>query len=388
MTRHARSFDFSPSEPYSFIPVPVTTEDVYESTSNSSHGFLERNRGLFIIASSQFFFSLMELSVKILTALEDPVPMLEVIVARMAITFICCQVYMFASGIANPILGPKGIRKWLVVRGVVGFFGLFGLYYSLQYMSLSDATVLTFLSPTVTAALGFLFLQEPVSWKQGVAGLVSLSGVVLIARPTFLFGGSGHMDAGVGAGGPTVTPAQRMIAVCVALVGVLGAACVYTTIRFIGKRAHPMHMMSYFSLWCVLVSVIAMFSTGTRWVLPSQLTWLGMLVIVGFSGFCAQLLLTLGLQLETASRGSMALYTQIVFALAFERIVFGVSPSGLSVVGICVIMLSAIYVALNKPAMGPSGPPSAESTAMWELAPGADEGGRLLDKHPRVEDAV
>lgn len=38
--------------------------------------------------------------------------------------------------------------------------------------------------------------------------------------------------------------------------------------------------------------------------------------------------------------------------------------------------------------MGPSGPPSAESTAMWELAPGADEGGRLLDKHPRVEDAV
>lgn len=43
--------------------------------------------------------------------------------------------------------------------------------------------------------------------------VVSLSGVVLIARPTFLFGGSGHMDAGVGAGGPTVTPAQRMIAV-------------------------------------------------------------------------------------------------------------------------------------------------------------------------------
>lgn len=60
-----------------------------------------------------------------------------------------------------------------------------------------------------------------------------------------------------------------------------------------------------------------------------------------------QLLLTLGLQLETASRGSMALYTQIVFALAFERIVFGVSPSGLSVVGICVIMLSAIYVAVS-----------------------------------------
>lgn len=54
------------------------------------------------------------------------------------------------------------------------FFGLFGLYYSLQYMSLSDATVLTFLAPTVTSALGFLFLKEAVSWKQAVAGRESI----------------------------------------------------------------------------------------------------------------------------------------------------------------------------------------------------------------------
>jgi hypothetical protein len=47
-----------------------------------------------------------------------------------------------------------------------------------------------------------------------VCGIVaSLLGVVLIAKPTFLFGGSEHTDAGTGAGGRTVTETQRMIAV-------------------------------------------------------------------------------------------------------------------------------------------------------------------------------
>lgn len=27
-----------------------------------------------------------------------------------------------------------------------------------------------------------------------------------------------------------------------------------TSIRAIGKRAHPMHVMSYFSLWCTIIS--------------------------------------------------------------------------------------------------------------------------------------
>lgn len=43
----------------------------------------------------------------------------------------------------------------------------------------------------------------------------------------------------------------------------------------------------------------------------------------------------------------MAMYVQIVFSLILERIAFGVSPSRLSVLGTCVIMASAIYVAVG-----------------------------------------
>lgn len=374
------------SDRHAFIPAPPPGDP--PQPSNTYIEFFKRNQGLFIIASSQLFFSLMNLCVKILTVLEKPVPTLELVAVRMAITYVCCQVYMFASGVADPLLGPKGVRMWLVIRGVVGFFGLFGLYYSLQYMSLSDATVLTFLSPTTTAAVGYLFLHEAVSWKQGVAGLTSLLGVILIAKPTFLFGGSEHTDVGVGEGGPVVTQAQRMGAVGVALIGVLGATGAYVSIRIIGKRAHPMHTMSYFSLWCVIVSIIGMTAAHTDWVFPTRWTWLGMLLLIGIFGFLAQLLLTLGLQRETASRGTLALYVQIVFSLLFERLAFGAVPGALSVVGTCIIMGSAIYVALNKPDAKSSEPANSESTAMWDLAPAAEEGRGLLDGDERKDDPV
>lgn len=50
------------------------------------------------------------------------------------------------------------------------FFGLFGIYYSLQYLSLSDATVLTFLAPLCTAIAGALFLKENFRRTQALAG--------------------------------------------------------------------------------------------------------------------------------------------------------------------------------------------------------------------------
>jgi hypothetical protein len=45
-----------------------------------------------------------------------------------------------------------------------------------------------------------------------------------------------------------VTPEERIMAVGIALVGVLGASGAYTTIRKIGKQAHALHTVSYFCM--------------------------------------------------------------------------------------------------------------------------------------------
>ncbi|OJT07239.1 hypothetical protein TRAPUB_1916 [Trametes pubescens] len=92
-----------------------------------------------------------------------------------------------------------------------------------------------------------------------------------------------------------------------------------------------------------------------------------------------KVLLTMGLQRETAGRGTMAVYVQIIFATIFERVIFHTSPSLLSLFGTLIILTSAVYVALIKvrtQANNPSGGITASDDASVEeglLANAEDE---------------
>ncbi|KAL5522116.1 hypothetical protein ACEPAF_1973 [Sanghuangporus sanghuang] len=304
---------------------------------------VEMNAGFLLVGAAQAFFAFMDLTVKLLNEIDPPVPTLELIDVRMGVTYLFCVAYMLWKKVPDPFLGPKGVRNLLAIRGFCGFTGLFGTYYSLRYLSLSDATALFFLAPLATAVVAYFFLGEPLRLREVLAGVISLIGVVLIAHPEALFGSEpGTKSYSEG------TPVERLIAVSVALVGVLGASGAYTAIRAIGNRAHAMRAMSYFSLWCVIVSTIGIIVTRESIVIPTRLIWLALLILIGIFGFVAQMLLTLGFQRGAAGRSAMAIYVQMIFAIALERIFFRTVPSILSVTGIAIIMGSAIFVALTK----------------------------------------
>jgi len=143
-----------------------------------------------------------------------------------------------------------------------------------------------------------------------MAAYVSLFGVVLIARPVSLFSflshskdavppASGNADfipipANTTVAAPnrlasdydSVTPAQRATAVGVAMLGVLGAAGAYTTIRWIGKRAHPLISVNYFATWCTIVSIVMMFLLpDVGFLLPKSLKDWSYLIFLGICGF-------------------------------------------------------------------------------------------------------
>jgi len=230
----------------------------------------------------------------------------------------------------------------LVIRGFTGFIGLAGMYFSLGRLSLSDATMLTFLTPILTGFSGAIFLKEDLSFRNLLSGLCSFFGVILIARPEFLFGGpKGDPSEGM-------PSKDRMQSVAIGLIGVLGATGAYTLIRAIGKRAHTFHSITFFSVNCVLCSTLGMVLFKTSPVIPRNAIWLAMLLVIGILGLTSQTLLVMGLQRETASRATLAVYTSIVFAVMFEFIVFHTTPSALSLAGAAIIISSAIYVSLTK----------------------------------------
>jgi len=192
-----------------------------------------------------------------------------------------------------------------------------------------------------------------------VGTLISFVGVVLIARPTAFFSytspdsntADGISDGVVerGSGSHDVTAGQRVGAVCVALVGVLGSAMAFTAMRSIGKRAHPLLSVNYFSVCCLIISGLAMaVLPSIDFLLPqSPKEWV-YLIFLGVCGFTMQFLLSAGLQHDKSSRATNMVYTQMLFALLFDKLIFGTTPSLLSLVGSGLILSSAIFIAMRK----------------------------------------
>jgi drug/metabolite transporter (DMT)-like permease len=222
---------------------------------------------------------------------------------------------------------------------------------SVHYLPLAEATVFRFLVPIVTAWACSVFLGQPFTRKELVAGLVALIGVIIIAHPPWLFGDvHDELRPKSSTGIDKVTPAQRFVAIVVSIVGVAGASGAYTTIRVIGDRAHALMSVSYFALLATLGSALALVAIpGIGFQSPQSGREWTLLIAMGVLGFILQFLLTAGLQLDKTSKATSMLYVQIILALAFDWSIWGVIPGGWSMFGGVIVICSTLWSALQKP---------------------------------------
>ena len=92
----------------------------------------------------------------------------------------------------------------------------------------------------------------------------------------------------------------------------------------------------------------SLIATGTPIVMPRQESFVYMLFLIGIFSFIAKALITIGYQIEAAGRASMGIYSQLVFGVILEYLVFGTVPGLLSILGMCLILSSGLYVAMTK----------------------------------------
>lgn len=69
-----------------------------------------------------------------------------------ALSILC----MRHTGVDSPVLGPPGMRAWLVVRGLLGSVAIFALYSSLNTLQLGEMLSVYFSCPI----LGVLLSKE------------------------------------------------------------------------------------------------------------------------------------------------------------------------------------------------------------------------------------
>ncbi|KAK2625119.1 hypothetical protein QTJ16_005488 [Diplocarpon rosae] len=330
--------------------------------------FWTENQGMLLVTLSQLFGALMNVTTRLLELEGEGMHPFQILFARQGLTAVFCTAWMWWQKTPDFPLGSRDTRALLCVRSITGFFGIFGI--SLQYLPVADAIVLTFLAPSVASYGCYVFLGEPFPRTAQYASLISLLGVVLIARPTSFFTTSSPDTSAVPANAttaapspadpasfPVPTPAQRLSAVGIAMLGVFGAAGAFTSIRWIGNRAHPLLSVNYFSIFCTVISILALslsqplHISDLHFALPAGSRQWTMLIFLGVCGFTMQYLLTRGLAAGGRSNGARAtnmIYTNMIFALLLDKLVFGQSPGLWSVAGSALILGSAVFVATRK----------------------------------------
>jgi drug/metabolite transporter (DMT)-like permease len=139
------------------------------------------------------------------------------------------------------------------------------------------------------------------------------------------------------------------MAILIAILGTFGASTAYATIRVIGKRAHSLISVNYFSFIATMASfVLILVHPSLHFVMPKTLGQWGLIAIIGLFGFLLQFLLTEGLQREKGGRATNLTYLQLVFALVVEKLIWGTTPPVESLVGAVLIIGAAIAVSLQK----------------------------------------
>ncbi|KFZ24107.1 hypothetical protein V502_01415 [Pseudogymnoascus sp. VKM F-4520 (FW-2644)] len=338
-----------------------------EATRGTWKSTWSNNKGLIFITLAQAIASSMDAIVRFLQQGEHKMHPFQIIFARMGMTFVLSSLYMWWTKVPDFPLGRADVRGWLVVRALFGFFGLF---YSVHYLPLAEATVFRFLVPIVTAWACSIFLGEIFSSRDLLAGLVALIGVTFIAQPSSLFGPAGNDDIQ----GPRpsdidhVSPTQRLLAIAASLLGVLGASGAYTMIRVIGTRAHALISVNYFAVLGTVGSAGALLIVpGMSFTMPHGAREWVLVVLLGVLGFALQFLLTAGLQLDRSSKATSMLYTQVLFALSFDFAIWGVLPGGWSLFGGAIVIASTLWSALSKPSK-PSATPAKKAVVDEESA--------------------
>ena len=280
-------------------------------------------RGLRYMAVGAFFFSVMSLLVKLA---GRRLPSQELVLARSAVMLMLSWIGLRRADVrwtgANQ-------RVLLLLRGTFGFAALSCFYYSIVRLPLGDANAIQYTSPPLTALLAGLVLGERLRWHEATAVAGSLAGVMLIARPSFIFG----------------TPAALPLAVVgIALLGAFMSASAYVTVRRL-EAQNPLVIIFYFSLVGVVGSIPAVWS---RLLWPTPLEWL-LLLAIGATTQVAQLYLTRGLQLERAGRATAVSYLQVIFAAILGMIFFSERPDLLSIAGFGLVVAGTLIVARSDP---------------------------------------
>ena len=274
-------------------------------------------RGILWISVGAFLFAVVDVFVKSLGRKFDP---LEISLFRYSIGMIVLTPVFLRMGWGGLATGRLPLH---LLRMSLAFMAQLGIFVSVIYLPLADATAFMFSKPLFTTVVAVFLLSEVVSARRWSATFVGFLGVLVMVRP-----GSDSMDP-------------------VALIAV-GSAMTFAfanvLIRKLSTTEPPSRILFYYHVGGILI-----FTGPAAWVwrTPEGIEWL-LMAGIGVFTTMGMVCYVRAFSAGEANAVGPAENLRLIYAALFGYFLFAEIPSIWTGIGAVIIVAATYYIAHSE----------------------------------------
>ena len=216
------------------------------------------------------------------------------------------------------------------------FFGdlsMFLITYSVNYVSMSTATLIINMSPFYVAVFGYLLLHESISKLEVILMFIGFGGIYLVCINR---SNDDNKDQLIGV----------FLFIIVSMTVALSGVC----LRRVNKVLHPLHSPVFFAISTLTVCLVIMFFQPKLIPKVHTYTYFQMfLLFLGSQiGMISQFFRSSAHGYEKASRLAPYIYLQVVFGIIADLFVFHFKFTLLETLGIAIVSVCLLIPAFMK----------------------------------------
>ena len=275
----------------------------------------QTNRNLFLaigcLTTSALLFSVMGICIRYASHTVDNY---TIVFFRNVVGLFLFLPFIFKQGTEFVKTEKLWMHTW---RSIVGLAAMYGFFYAIAHLKLSNAMVFTYSSPIFIPLIAWLFLKEKITRSMLCAAALGFIGVFCVAKP----------DQGL----------LNWVSV-VGIASSLLASMAFVTVRALTQTEPPERIVFYFCFIGSLLSIIPMF-----WVWrPYHLQELVFLISAGILANVSQIFMSHAYRLAPAGQIAPVNYMAIIFAGVWGFLLWNEVPDLYSVIGFGFILLAII----------------------------------------------
>lgn len=221
-----------------------------------------------------------------------------------------------------PFSHSTKVNKLLIYSGIMYLIGGSCIFYGFQVVPLGEATVLFQTNPAISGILAALLLSEAYDVIQFSITVLCTIGVMLIAKPAFLFGSLINEM-------PEDDP-ERAKGIISLLIGAFMIGLQSVVIKKVVSQIDSNLSAFYIGLIPSLLGSMMMLTEGANVLSRDEMVIMGYIAVLGF---LAQVFYNRAFKFGDAGKITIMAYSQIIFGFLLDIYVLGTTPDFYSMIG-------------------------------------------------------